>query len=124
MSAIIWRPSIFFFTRPAMRVSAPSLIDALEAGLPVVATAVGGIPEIIRDGENGILVKPDDPAALEAAVAAFHADAGLRARVAAANRLRAREFSPATMTGRYARAVPGRGGPPEWRGHPAMRATP
>jgi glycosyltransferase involved in cell wall biosynthesis len=80
-----------------------TLIDALEAGLPVVATAVGGIPELIRDGENGILVKLDDPAALEAAVAAFHADDRLRARVAAANRLRARDFSPATMTGRYER---------------------
>lgn len=79
------------------------LIDALEAGLPVVATAVGGIPEIIRDGENGVLVKVDEPEAFEAAVAGFHDDAGLRARVAAANRLRAREFSAATMTGRYAR---------------------
>jgi glycosyltransferase involved in cell wall biosynthesis len=80
-----------------------TLIDALEAGLPVVATAVGGIPEIIRDGENGILVQPDEPAALEAAVGAFHGDDRLRARVAAANRLRAREFSPAAMTGRYER---------------------
>jgi len=80
-----------------------TLIDALEVGLPVVATAVGGIPEVIRDGENGVLVKPDDAAALELAVAAFHADGSLRARVAAANRLRAREFSAATMTSRYAR---------------------
>jgi glycosyltransferase involved in cell wall biosynthesis len=79
------------------------LLDALEAGLPVVATAVGGIPEIIRDGDNGILVKPDDPPALEAAVAAFHGDDRLRARVATANRLRAREFSASTMTGRYER---------------------
>ena len=80
-----------------------TLIDALEAGLPVVATAVGGIPEIVHDGENGVLVKPDDAAALEAAVAAFVADERLRASVGAANRLRARDFSAATMTGRYAR---------------------
>jgi glycosyltransferase involved in cell wall biosynthesis len=79
------------------------LLDALDTGLPVVATAVGGIPEIIRDGENGILVKPDDAPALEAAVAAFAADDQLRARVTTANRLRAREFSAATMTGRYER---------------------
>lgn len=80
-----------------------TLIDALVAGLPVVATAVGGIPEIIRDGENGVLVRPDEPEALESAVAAFVEDVGLRARVAAANRLRAQQFSAATMTSRYAR---------------------
>lgn len=79
------------------------LLDALETGLPVVATAVGGIPEIIRDGDNGILVRPDDASALEAAVEAFRSDEQLRVRVARANRLRAREFSPATMTGRYDR---------------------
>ena len=79
-----------------------TLLDALEAGLPVVATAVGGIPEIIRDGENGTLVSPDEPAALETAVAAFHGDAGLRARVSAANRQRATGYSAAAMTDRYA----------------------
>ena len=79
------------------------LLDALEAGLPVIATAVGGIPEIIRHGEHGLLITPDDAVALESAVAAFIDDAALRARVARVNRLRAREFSAATMTGRYAR---------------------
>lgn len=80
-----------------------TLIDALEAGLPVVATAVGGIPEIIRDGVNGALLQPDEPATLESAVATFLADRSLRARVAAANRVRARDFSATTMTHRYAR---------------------
>ena len=38
-----------------------TLVEALAVGTPVVATAVGGIPEIVRDGENGLLVPPGDP---------------------------------------------------------------
>jgi glycosyltransferase involved in cell wall biosynthesis len=40
------------------------IIEAMAAGLPVVATAVGGVPEIIEEGVNGFLVAPRDPAAL------------------------------------------------------------
>ena len=43
-------------------------IEALAAGRPVVATAVNGIPEIVRDGETGTLVAPDDAAALAASI--------------------------------------------------------
>jgi glycosyltransferase involved in cell wall biosynthesis len=78
------------------------LLDALEFGLPVVATRVGGIPEIITDGENGVLCEPGDLDALERAVRSFHDDAGLRQRVAAANRERAAAWSAAAMTDRYA----------------------
>lgn len=78
------------------------LIDALAAGLPVVATAVGGIPEIVVDGENGTLVPPGDVDALERAVVTFSTDRELRERVAAANRRRAQEFSASAMAGRYA----------------------
>jgi glycosyltransferase involved in cell wall biosynthesis len=77
------------------------LIDALDFGLPVVATAVGGIPEIIGDGQNGILCQPGDIDALERAVLCFHDDATLRLRVANANRRRAAEFSADAMTARY-----------------------
>jgi glycosyltransferase involved in cell wall biosynthesis len=77
------------------------LLDALEFGLPVVATRVGGIPEIITDGENGILCEAGDLDALERAVRSFHDDAGLRQRVATANRQRAAAWSAAAMTGRY-----------------------
>ena len=44
------------------------VIEAMAAGLPVVATAVGGIPELIDHQRNGVLVRPDDPAALSAAL--------------------------------------------------------
>ena len=41
-----------------------TLLEALAAGTPVIATAVGGIPEVVRDGENGLLVPPRDVAAI------------------------------------------------------------
>ena len=51
-----------------------TVVEALAVGCPVIATAVGGVPEVVRDGENGLLVPPGDPAALAAAIARFFAD--------------------------------------------------
>lgn len=72
----------------------PSLADALPtalmhaaaAGLPVVASAVGGIPEIVTP-ESGILVPPGDPASLAVAVNTLAADAGARTRMGRAARV-------------------------------------
>jgi glycosyltransferase involved in cell wall biosynthesis len=44
------------------------LAEAMAAGLPVIATQVGAIPEVVKDGETGILVPPEDPSALANAV--------------------------------------------------------
>ena len=59
-------------------------VEALSVGTPVVSTAVGGVPEVVRDGENGLLVPPNDPAALAGALRAILHDDALRERLAAA----------------------------------------
>ena len=52
-----------------------TVVEALAVGWPVIATAVGGVPEVVRDGENGLLVPPGDAAALAAAIERFFGDA-------------------------------------------------
>ena len=63
-----------------------TLLEALAAGAPVIATAVGGIPEVVRDGENGLLVPPHDVDALARAIERLARDEGLRSSLAAAAR--------------------------------------
>jgi glycosyltransferase involved in cell wall biosynthesis len=59
------------------------LVEALAVGSPVVATAVGGVPEIVEDGVNGLLVPPRDATAFAAAVRRLVDDAVLRERLRA-----------------------------------------
>ena len=63
-----------------------AVLEAMAAGKAVVASSVGGLPELIRDGENGLLVPPRDAAALAQALARLLDDAGLRSRLGAAAR--------------------------------------
>jgi glycosyltransferase involved in cell wall biosynthesis len=65
------------------------LIEARAFGCPVVATAVGGIPTSVEDGVDGLLVPPEDPIALAAAIARVLDDAELRARLVENGRQRA-----------------------------------
>ena len=63
-------------------------IEALAAGKPVVATRVGGVPDVVRDGEDGFLVDPGDIASLAERLATLAQDDGLRDRMGEAGRAR------------------------------------
>jgi glycosyltransferase involved in cell wall biosynthesis len=58
-----------------------SILEAMARRVPVVASAVGGIPEVITSGVDGVLVPPADPAALASAVVSLLDDATLRGRI-------------------------------------------
>lgn len=80
-----------------------SVIEAMAAGLPVVAPAVGDIANMVAPENRAFITPPDDDDAFAAALAALAADATLRARVGAANRVRAREaFGEDAMIAAYA----------------------
>ena len=71
-----------------------AILEAMAAKLPVIATSVGGIPEIIRDGENGILVPSENPQAIAEAISRYYYDPDLRKKLALAGHQRVRnDFS-------------------------------
>src|SRR5207302_4139737 len=59
-----------------------ALIEAMAAGLPIVATTVGGVPDVISDGESALLVEPRSGAAIAEAISRLAGDADLRLRIA------------------------------------------
>ena len=69
------------------------LLDAMQCGRPVLATRAGGIPDVVSDGETGLLVPVDDSAAFAAALVKLVADDGLRSRLGAQGRSRVQQFS-------------------------------
>jgi glycosyltransferase involved in cell wall biosynthesis len=68
-----------------------SLLDAMACAKPIVATTAGGIPEIVEEGVNGLLVPPRDAASLAAAIVRLLRDAPLRQRMGAAGLARVTE---------------------------------
>ena len=67
------------------------LLEALSYRVPVIGSAIGGITDIISDGETGLLVPPEDPAAIASAIARIATDSALAERLAAAGSQRVRE---------------------------------
>jgi glycosyltransferase involved in cell wall biosynthesis len=90
-------------------------MEALALGLPVVATAVGGVPEVVEHGREGLLVPPRRPTELAAALLRLLTDAEERQRMAEAAARRGAELSIDTAVRRteavyneLATAAPGR----------------
>jgi glycosyltransferase involved in cell wall biosynthesis len=80
-----------------------SLMEAMAAGLPVVATSVGGVPEIVEDRKQGLLVKPHDCHGMAAAMVRLSQDPVERLEMGrAAGRRAEEEFSATRMAGVYA----------------------
>jgi glycosyltransferase involved in cell wall biosynthesis len=91
-----------------------AVLEYMAAGLPVVATDVGGLPEIVRDGETGFLVAPRDPAALAERIGHLLADPALAREMGERGRRRQKEqFSSeamvAAVTRLYARLLASKG---------------
>jgi glycosyltransferase involved in cell wall biosynthesis len=77
------------FVLPSANEGTPvTAIEALASGCPVVATRVGGVPDVVQDGEDGILIDPDSPEQLANALVLLAGDPELRARMGAAGRAR------------------------------------
>jgi glycosyltransferase involved in cell wall biosynthesis len=76
------------------------LLEAMAAGLPIVASRVATIPEVVLDGETGLLVQAGDEVALASALATLAGDRALRERLGQAGRERLRrQFSLDKMVG-------------------------
>jgi glycosyltransferase involved in cell wall biosynthesis len=79
-----------------------AVMEAMAAGLPVVATAVGGVPELVADGETGLLVPPGEVRTFAAALASLAGDPDRRHELGAAAVRRAAAFSVDAMVASYA----------------------
>lgn len=99
-----WLAVFDVFVLPSLHEGLGSvLLDAMCFGLPIVATNVGGIPDIIEDGVNGFLVDPEDPEALLSAVARILGDSLLADAMQGANIDKAAGYSAQTMARAYLR---------------------
>lgn len=91
------------FALPSLTEGLPlALAEAMGAGVPAVASEVGGVPELIRDGESGMLVPPGDPGMLAARITLLLSEASRASAMARAGRERVRaEFTLERMLGRF-----------------------
>lgn len=97
-----WLSVFDVFAFPSLQEGLGStLLDALQFGLPVVASEAGGIPDVISHGENGLLVPPGNPDALRDAILALYADHSRRSAMGAAARAVAGGYTVERMAAAY-----------------------
>jgi glycosyltransferase involved in cell wall biosynthesis len=77
------------------------LLDAMEQGLPVVASRVGGVPDIVHHRENGLLIEPANPAQLRDAILLLRGNRALRRAYGERGREVAKEFTAESMWRKY-----------------------
>src|SRR5215212_7953633 len=83
------------------------LLEAMQAGLPIVASKTGGIPDVIEDGVNGLLVPPGNPGALARAIDRLLADRDLVRRLSEEARQRAKHYDWEVLAERVLRVYQG-----------------
>jgi len=84
-----------------------AVLESLAAGIPLVTTRVGQAPELVSDGENGLLADVDDEGALIAAVVRIHADGAFAGGLRAAGRLTAEANADERLDDRWAALLDG-----------------
>ena len=119
-----FRRSLFAVIPPICPDACPTtVLEAMACGRPVVATPMGGIVDMVTDGESGLMVTPGSPDALAAAMSRLVADDELRCRLAAGAHARARSFAISAVVDRleeiYQRVAPSRGDVPALEGEEA-----
>ncbi len=87
------------FVLPSHQEGLPvTLMEATSTGTAIVATAVGGVPQVIEDGHSGLVIRPGDPVALADAVERLATDAALRRRLGAGAKVRSAMFDVGAAT--------------------------
>lgn len=100
-NATSWIPAFDLFAFPSLHEALGStLLDVLRAGVPIVASRVGGIPEVVTE-DCGVLVSPDDADALAEELARLYQSESLRQQLSESGIVRAKQFSPARMAQQY-----------------------
>ncbi len=80
-----WMPALDVFVLPSMMEGTPmSMLEAMSCRVPVIASAVGGVPAVIRSGKNGILVSPGKPAEIRDAICNIYENEDLRKSISTA----------------------------------------